>query len=661
MSPHALRLSASILLLFFLISFADAADLPFVFSEDTPSLEGLDLAELQDLAFAASELEGVPEISQVPEDEVMEWTEVGGAPSASGGTKSTAGELKGIFNSRVDVGERIVRDTALLLAADYPGELSIDQVCAIFEFMKVGGGSSRGWTYVQDPRGIDYYAYASQTLENGQKKNVSGIGDCDDFAILMAALVESIGGTTRIILAYNQSVGHAYTEVYLGCVNQSGDRVEDVVEALKERYEIEKIFTHIDTTTGEVWLNLDWGADQAGLYHPGGPFFPGTKHIPLLIRDQYPKTPMRPPEGFSPRPKADETGLIMVLGNLSNPKYSVAYSPDGRTLASGNDNGTVSLWDANSGRELRTLSGHSDWVRSVAFSPDGRTIASGSDDKTVKLWEASTGRELRTLSGHSGNVNAVAFRPDGRTLVSGSDDKTVKLWDANSGRELRTLSGHSAWVLSVAFSPDGRTIASGSNDKTVKLWDASTGRELRTLSGHSNWVLSVAFSPDGRTIASGSWDDTVKLWDASTGRELRTLSGHSDYVRAVAFSPDGRTLASGSSDSTVKLWDANTGRELRTLSGHSSGVQSVAFSPDGRTIASGSSDSTVKLWDANTGRELRTLSGHSRDVNAVAFSPDGRTLASGSDDNTVKLWDASTGRELRTLSGHSGSVQSLAF
>ena len=556
MSPHALRLSASILLLFFLISFADAADLPFVFSEDTPPLEGLDLAELQDLAFAAPELEGVPEISQVPEDEVMEWTEVGGKTVASGGTKSTAGELKGIFNSRVDVGERIVRDTALLLAADYPGELSIDQVCAIFQFMKVGGGSSRGWTYVQDPRGIDYYAYASQTLENGQKKNVSGIGDCDDFAILMAALVESIGGTTRIILAYNRSVGHAYTEVYLGCVNQSGDRVEDVVEALKERYGIGRIFTHLDTTTGEVWLNLDWGADQAGLYHPGGPFFLGTKHIPLRIRDEYGKTPMRPPVGFWRRPKADSTGLIMVLGNLSNRKLSVAYSPDGRTLASGNANGTVSLWDADTGRVIRSLEGHSDWVNAVAFSPDGQTLASGSGDRTVKIWDVNSGRELRSLEGHSSGVSAVAFSPDGQTLASGSWDNTVKLWAVNSGRELRSLEGHSSYVYSVAFSPDGQTLASGSDDNTVKLWAVNSGRELRSLEGHSGSVNAVAFSPDGQTLASGSWDSTVRLWAVNSGRELRSLEGHSDWVNAVAFSPDGRTLASGSADGQVRLWDA---------------------------------------------------------------------------------------------------------
>lgn len=156
--------------------------MPFVFGEDTPPLEGLSPEELQQLAASAPGLEGVPKVSEVPEDEVMEWTEVGGKTVARGVTKSTAGELKDIFDSRVDLGEGIVRETALLLAADYPGELSVDQVCAIFEFMKRGDDSAQGWRYVQDPRGIDDYAYASQTLEICQKINVSGIGDCDDFA-----------------------------------------------------------------------------------------------------------------------------------------------------------------------------------------------------------------------------------------------------------------------------------------------------------------------------------------------------------------------------------------------------------------------------------------------------------------------------------------------
>ena len=344
---------------------------------------------------------------------------------------------------------------------------------------------------------------------------------------------------------------------------------------------------------------------------------------------------------------------------------AVALSPDGRTLASGSNDG-IELWDPETGTQKAAMyESQGVWdALSVAFSPDGGTLASGSSgDNTVRLWDVATATNTATFKGHKDQVRSVSFSPDGQTVASGSWDHTIKLWDVATGSNVATLESHESWVFSVTFSPDGRTVASASTDGTVRLWDLQTDM-VTTLEGHGGEVFSVAFSPDGTRVASGSSDATVKLWDVATGNAATVAAGHLGGVLALALSPDGTTLASAMTYDEVQLWDVATGAQTATLRGHTGRLNSVTFSPDGATLASGASDQTIKLWDVATGAEIATLeaTGRREWVSVVTFSRDGRRIASGHGNGTARVWDVATEQSIATFEGgHIFAVGSVAL
>jgi WD40 repeat protein len=365
--------------------------------------------------------------------------------------------------------------------------------------------------------------------------------------------------------------------------------------------------------------------------------------------------------------------------------WTVAFSPDSKTLASASMDHTVKLWDLSNGQCRATLEGHTDKVWDVAFSPDGKTLVSASEDNSVRLWDVATGKPQKVLGTHDSHAFAALFTADGRAVVSGDVTGDVRLWDVGSGKVLARFDGHAA-VVRLALTADGKALATASHDRTVKLWDLGTRRLLRTLRGHTLPIERVAFSPDGRLLATVSGDfqqqkvpGEVKLWDVASGQELLSLKGHRGPVHGVAFAPDGRTLATGSADGSAKLWDVSrwasaaatpdkpaAGAAPRaTLEGHTSWVWGVAFAPDGRALASASRDGTVKLWRRHgpDWREEVTLEGNAGALRCVAFAPGGKTLAAAGEGRAVRLWqwDGKAWSPGPTLTGHKGPIYALAF
>lgn len=362
------------------------------------------------------------------------------------------------------------------------------------------------------------------------------------------------------------------------------------------------------------------------------------------------------------------TGELMGAGNV----VALAFTADGKILATSEEGQTLRLWAWRRGTELRRIKGPKTNCYQVEFSPDGKVLAAACvQERKVHLWDTATGRELHAFGGGPGLRSKIAFRPDGKALATADwDDKTVYLWDVATGKEVRRFTSEHR-IFSLAFSPDGKILAAGGGPENkrfqepspIHLWDVEDGKEVRCLSGHIYTASSLIFSTDGKKLVSSGSGGTMSVWDVATGKDLLPFAEHESYVTSVAFSPDGRTLATGSLDGTIRLWQSMTGKLIRVFEGGvSPQVLHVAFSPDGRTLISDRPDGSLRVWDVATGRQIKRFP-ISEGVysHRFAYSPDGRTLAVWHSDATIRLLDAATGKEKQRLSGNANDDVWLNF
>ncbi|GAA2723997.1 hypothetical protein GCM10010439_20620 [Actinocorallia aurantiaca] len=352
--------------------------------------------------------------------------------------------------------------------------------------------------------------------------------------------------------------------------------------------------------------------------------------------------------------------LSQVFHEHEDAVRNLAWSPDGRFIATASRDGTCRIWDVESGSCTTVLSGHDGMVEMVAWSPDSTRVATASRDRTVRVWEAGSGRSLAELRGAADVVRAVAWSPDGTRIAAGSRDLVVRLWDAASHEPVLELHGHMDNILGIAFSPDGRSLATGSHDRTVRIWDIAQGSAV-VLEGHRDFVEGVSWSPDGTRVASAGGDGTARIWDVVSGRQAQLIRCHENRVWNVAWSPDGKYLATCGGDYTARVWDPSNVEEVLALRGHTSDVWGVVWAPDGSRLATGSADMATHVWEVSpAGAEQVLFIGHEGPIRDVMLGQGGSVVVSCGDDATVRIWQAATGEQTELLHGAEDALLSLA-
>ncbi len=352
---------------------------------------------------------------------------------------------------------------------------------------------------------------------------------------------------------------------------------------------------------------------------------------------------------------------------------TVAYSPDGKSIATGGKDRVLRIFSAASGEVVAEFHGHNDAIGMVAYGPDGQSIWTIGDDGTARCWDAATQGDPRVLP-HMSYVYSVAYSPDGRWFASagwhdpngGASD--IYLWDAASSLPIAVLHGHTTWIAALAITPDGKQIVSRARDDSVRVWDTATGRGRKlpftAATPDAPHGYRISISPDGRLLAVGD-AHRVRLWDLQSDAEQAALPLSLTNVRIAVFSPDGKRLAVAGSQPEVQIVAVATGEVLAVLRGHTGIVEAVTFSPDGKRVLTAGQDRSVRLWDAATGKLQTVLGGakggHTETVYAAVFHPDGKRIATGGRDRAIRIWDTESGEELIRLTGHTDYVFTLAF